>query len=167
MRLLRGLFLVAILPLVLSFTAHKFYVSITKIEFSQEEQSLQIITKLFIDDIEDVLQERYSPSISLDPEKETPSDANFLKEYVLQKLKIKVNGTPVKLNYLGHEYDNDVVKSYIEVENISELTTIEVENKMLMDLFEEQQNIIHIKRYKKRKSLVLDIDNPKGLLNFE
>jgi hypothetical protein len=37
---------------------------------------------------------------------------------------------------------------------------------MLMDLFDKQQNIIHIKRYKQRKSLVLDIDNPKGLLNF-
>ncbi len=166
MKSIRILFLVALLPLILSFTAHKFYVSITKIEFSQEEQSLQIITKLFIDDIEDVLQERYSPSISLDSEKETPKDANFLKEYILQKLKINVNGSPVKLNYIGHEYDNDVVKSYIEVENISELTTIEVENKMLMDLFEKQQNIIHIKRYNKRKSLVLDIDNPKGLLNF-
>jgi uncharacterized protein DUF6702 len=141
-------------------------VSITKIEFSEEEQSLQIINKLFIDDIEDVLQERYNPSISLDPEKETPKDADFLKEYVLQKLKINVNGTPVKLNYIGHEYDNDVVKSYIEVVNISELKTIEVENKMLMDLFEKQQNIVHIKRFKKRKSLVLDIDNPRGLLNF-
>ena len=166
MKSIRILFLVTLLPVILALTAHKFYVSITKIEFSQEDQSLQIITKLFIDDIEDVLQERYSPSISLDPEQETPKDANFLKEYVLQKLKIKVNGTPVKLIYIGHEYENDVVKSYIEVENISELKTIEVENKMLIDLFEEQQNIIHIKRYKKRKSLVLDIDNPKGLLNF-
>jgi len=166
MKSIRILFLVALLPLILSFTAHKFYVSITKIEFSQEEQSLQIITKLFIDDIEDVLQERYSPSISLDPEKESPRAADFLKEYVLQKLKIKVNGTPVKLNYIGHEYENDVVKSYIEVENVSELTSIEVENKMLMDLFEEQQNIIHIKRYKKRKSLVLGIENPVGMLNF-
>jgi len=166
MKSIRILFLVISLPLILSFTAHKFYVSITKIEYSQEEKSLQIITKLFIDDIEDVLQERYSPSISLDPEKETSEDANFLKEYILQKLKIKVNGTPVKLIYLGHEYENDVVKSYIEVENISELKTIEVENKMLIDLFEEQQNIIHIKRFKKRKSLILDIDNPKGLLKF-
>ena len=166
MKFLRIVFFVALLTVVFSFSAHKFYVSITKIEFSQEEESIQIITKLFIDDIEDVLQQRYSPSISLDIEKETMADANFLKEYVLQKLKVEVNGTEVKLNYLGHEYENDVVKTYIEVENISELNSIEVENKMLIELFEEQQNIIHVKRFKKRKSLVLDRDNPKGLLNF-
>jgi hypothetical protein len=141
-------------------------VSITKIEFSEEAHSVQIITKLFIDDIEDVLQERYNASISLDTEKETATDTQFLKEYILQKLKIEINGKPVVLHYLGHEYDNDVVKIYIEVEDISELKSISVENKMLMELFEEQQNIIHVKRFKKRKSLILDLDNPKGLLNF-
>lgn len=166
MKFLRITILLVILSTTLSFTAHKFYVSITKIEFSEEESSLQIISKLFIDDIEDVLQARYNPSIVMDGEKEAEAVGEFLKEYVLQKLVVEVNGAPVTLNFLGHEYDNDVVKIYIEVEGISELNNISVENKMLMELFEEQQNIIHIKRYKKRKSLVLDADNPKGLLNF-
>lgn len=166
MNYLRLGMLTLLIPVVLSFTAHKFYVSITKIEYSVEEESLQIINKLFIDDIEDVLQARYSKSVSLDPEKETPTDAEFLREYVLQKLVIEVNGEPVELSYLGHEYENDVVKSYIEVEGVSELKSISVENKMLMELFEEQQNIIHVKRGKKRKSLVLDVDNPNGVLNF-
>lgn len=166
LKYLRLTFLFMLLPLLVSFTAHKFYVSITKVEFAEKEASVQIITKLFIDDIEDVLQARYSSSISLDPEKETPADASFLKEYVMQKLKVEINGKPVTMQYLGHEYDNDVVKSYIEVTGISELNSISVENKMLMELFEDQQNIIHVKRYKKRKSLILDRDNPKGLLNF-
>ena len=99
-------------------------------------------------------------------EKETEAVAEFLKEYVLQKLAVEVNGKPVTLHYLGHEYDNDLVKTYIEVKGVSELNSISVENKMLMELFEEQQNIIHVKRFKKRKSLVLEADNPKGLLNF-
>jgi len=166
MKFLRIILLLVVLSTTLSFTAHKFYVSITKVEYSQEESSLQIISKLFIDDIEDVLQARYNPSIVMDGEKETEATGELLKEYVLQKLKVEVNGEQVTLKYLGHEYDNDVVKTYIEVEGVSELNSISVENKMLMELFEEQQNIIHVKRFKKRKSLVLDADNPKGLLNF-
>ncbi len=166
MRYLRLSLFLVLLPLVMSFTAHKFYVSITKIEYVAEKESLQIINKLFIDDIEDVLQARYSESVSLDPEKETATDAQYLEEYVLQKLKIEVNGEPVFPKYLGHEYENDVVKSYIEVEGISEFKNISVENKMLMELFEEQQNIIHVKRGKKRKSMLLDVDNPNGVLNF-
>jgi len=166
MKILRIAFLLVILSTTLSFTAHKFYVSITKVEFSEEKSSLQIITKLFIDDIEDVLQARYDPSIVMGGEKETEATGKLLKEYVLQKLKVEVNGAQVTLNYLGHEYDNDVVKSYIEVVGVKELNSISVENKMLMELFEEQQHIIHVKRFKKRMSLVLDADNPKGLLNF-
>lgn len=155
-----------VLPLLSAVSVHKFYVSITKIEHSEEDESLQIISKLFIDDIEDVLQARYSPDISLDPEKETAKDAKYLKGYVLQKLKVEVNGTPMEVEYLGREYENDVVKVYVEVMGVKDLRTLEIENKMLMELFEDQQNIIHVKRKKKRKTLVLDIDNPKGLLNF-
>ncbi|MEM7087756.1 MAG: DUF6702 family protein [Bacteroidota bacterium] len=166
MKFLRIAFLLVILTTTLSFTAHKFYVSITKVEYSQEESSLQIISKLFIDDIEDVLQARYNPSLIMGGEKETEAVSKFLREYILQKLVVEVDGAPVALNYLGHEYENDVVRIYIEVEGVSEFKSISVENKMLMELFEEQQNIIHVKRFKKRKSLVLEADNPKGLLNF-
>lgn len=166
MKFLRIIILLVVLSTTLSFTAHKFYVSITKVEFSEEESSLQIISKMFIDDIEDVLQARYNPSIIMAGENESEAVGEFLKEYVLLKLDVEVNGKRVTLNYLGHEYDNDVVKTYIEVKGVSELNSITVENKMLMELFEEQQNIIHVKRFKKRKSMVLEADNPKGLLNF-
>jgi len=168
MKYLKIAFLVVLFPLLTGATsAHKFYVSITKIEYVAKSQSLQIITQLFIEDVEQVLRERYNPNISLGTTKETEADGAFLKQYILQKLKIEVNGVPVVLNYLGKEYDTDMVKSYIEVTGVSEVNKIEVENKMLMDLFEEQQNIIHFKNNKIRKSLTLGRDNPKGVLNFD
>ena len=61
-------------PVLMSSGAHKFYVSITKVEFSEEAQSVQIITKLFIDDIEATLQKRYDPNVSLDTKKEVIGD---------------------------------------------------------------------------------------------
>lgn len=156
-----------VFPLLSGTPVHKFYVSITKIEYVQEKESLQIITKIFIDDIEDALQKRYDPSISLDSKKQTPADVAFLKEYILQKLQIKVNGKSVKLDYIGQEYDTDMVVAYMEVKGISDLETIEIENKVLMDMFSEQQNIIHLKTPKSRRSLILDRDEPKGILNFK
>ena len=168
MRFLKIAFLVVLFPLMTGATSsHKFYVSITKIEYVAESESLQIITQLFIEDVEQVLQQRYNPNISLGTPKETEADGAFLKQYILQKLKIEVNGTPLTLNYLGKEYDTDLVKSYLEVTGVSGVKDIQVENKMLMDLFEDQQNIIHYKSNKTRKSMILDRDNPKGVLNFD
>ena len=156
-----------IFPLLISSTTHKFYVSTTSVEFVKEKEVIQIITKIFTEDIEQALQARYSPSVSLDSKKETEADVALLKKYLLQKIKIKVNGNPVNLNYIGKEYDVDIAKIYFEIENISELQSIEIENKVLIDMFSEQQNIIHLKMPDNRMSLILDKANPKGVLNFE
>lgn len=160
-------FVILLSPALISSGAHKFYVSITKVEFSEEAQSLQIISKIFIDDIEATLQKRYDPKVSLDTEKETEAHARLLEKYVLQKLKVEVDGVPYQLEYLGREYENDVVKCYLEVPGITDLGRIEIENSILMDMFEEQQNIIHVKKGKTRKSLVLDKEHPSGMLNFD
>jgi hypothetical protein len=166
MKVLKITLLVLLIPLITGSTEHKFYVSITKIEYVSKSESLQIITQFFIDDIEEVLRKRYRPDVSLGTTKETKADVALLKEYIIQKLKISVNGTPVVLDYLGIEYDVDMVKSYIEVTGLKEFNSIEVEFNALTELFTEQQNIIHLKTAQNRKSLILDIDNPKGVLNF-
>jgi hypothetical protein len=135
-------------------------------EYVKEKNSLQIITKIFTDDIEDALQLRYDASISLDTNKETKAADEDLKKYILQKINIKVNGKPVQLNYIGKEYDTDMVVAYIEVTGVKDIKSIEVENKILMELFSDQQNIIHLKTPNSRKSLILDKDEPKGKLDF-
>lgn len=167
MKFLQIIVLAVLFPLLTGATSHKYFVSITKLEYVADSQTLQIITQIFIDDVEDVLQSRYSPDITLGTKKETRADAAFLKEYILQKLKIKINDTPVELNYLGKEYDIDMVKSYIEITGIEDIESLEIENKVLMDLFTDQQNIIHFKSQKSRRSLILDKENPKGVLNFK
>ncbi len=166
MKFFRIATLLLLFSLFTAATAHKFYVSITKIEYVQEKESLQIITKIFTDDIEDVLQERYSPDISLGTKNETATDVAYLKKYIFQKLQIHVNGKPETFTFVGIAYENDVMKVYLEITGIADLKTLEIENEILFDMFDEQQNIIHLKTPKNRRSLVLDKDNPKGLLNF-
>lgn len=166
MKFLKFTILILLFPLLLGSNTHKFYVSITKIEYVKEKESVQIISKLFIDDIEQTLQERYVHTISLGTDKETQKDVDFLKEYIFAKLKIKVNDQPVNLRYIGKENDIDIMKVYLEIEGVSELSLIEIENKILMDKFPEQQNIIHFKYNNLRKNMILDNNNPKGVLNF-
>lgn len=166
MKYFRISLLLLIFPLISASSAHKFYVSITKIEYVKEKKSLQIITKIFTDDIEDALQQRYDSSLYLDSQKETEAVDEAVENYLLQKIKIKVNGQPVQLNYIGKEYDVDMLVAYIEVTEVPELKTIDIENKVLMEIFPEQQNIIHLKTSKSRKSLILDKDEPSGRLKF-
>ncbi|SKB66590.1 hypothetical protein SAMN05660776_2384 [Salegentibacter holothuriorum] len=135
--------------------AHEFYLSVTEIEYNNEKQSLQIITRVFIDDFEDVLNERYGSDLQLSEEAEEGEVAENISKYLKQKLRLQVNGEELQLNYLGKEYDADQLILYIEVENLAPFNKIEVSNEILTDLFDDQKNVVHVKVNGKTKSLLL------------
>ncbi len=161
--------LVILLFIISSYTTvHKFYVSVTQIDYNESKKSVEIISRIFIDDFEKLLKERYDESIELmnkDEEKEKNIDY-YINVYLAQKLKIEINGKPIKYTFLGKQYDNDIMLCYLEIEGINSFDEITIENKVLMEVFEEQQNIIHVKKGKTRKSLILERENDRGLLNF-
>ena len=167
MRFFNIFILAIIFPLLMGATVHKFYASTTRVEYVPQEQSLQIITEIFTDDIQQALTERNLKQVHLDSKKQTPTDVLLLRDYVFKKLVVFVNGTKREFNYIGLQYDVDRVKLYLEITNVSALEQIEIENKILFDTFQDQQNIIHVKTPETRRSLVLDNENPKGLLNFK
>ncbi|MDY8138630.1 DUF6702 family protein [Aquimarina sp. 2201CG5-10] len=156
----------ALLPLTSFTNKHKFYVSVTQIDYNTEEQSLQIISRIFIDDIEEVLRKRYDEAIELGAKTDDTKTDDYLKRYLEQKLSVLVNGKEVRFSFLGKEYEDDLILCYLEVEQITALDTIEVSNQVLMDFFEEQQNIIHVKKGNQRKSLILEKEKETGMLKF-
>lgn len=166
MRFFTIFILAIVFPVLMGAAIHKFYASTTTIEYVPQEQSVQIITEIFTDDIQQALSERNLREVHLDSKKQTQADLLLLKNYVFKKLVVFVNGTKQEYNYIGLQYDVDRVKLYLEITNVSALQQIEIENKILFDTFEDQQNIIHVKTPEARRSLVLDKENPKGLLNF-
>ena len=160
------IFCLLIFPFFAGFVAHKFYVSTTKVEYVKERKSIQIISRIFVEDLEQVLQERYSSRVQLDPKKETDLDQNYLLNYISQKLKFKINEKDAQLIYIGKEYDIDILNLYFEIEDVDSLESIRIENKILIDLFPEQQNIMHFSNEKNKRNLILDKNHPTGLLNF-
>lgn len=157
-----------LLPTLYSFTSlHKFYVSVTEIEYNEKEQSLQVISRVFIDDLEDLLKKRYDQDIKLGIRDETPGVKIHLEKYLQQKLIIKVNGKSVQINYLGKEYENDMVVLYLEVPNVQDFENINVRNSVLMDLYEDQKNLIHVENRNVTKSMILISGKDENVLNFK
>lgn len=153
-------------PLFLS-VAHKYYVSVTQITYVKEKQSVQIISKIDIDDLELTLQERYDDDIVLTSIDEKPEVDAYIKRYLDQKLKIKINTQGKSFNYIGKEYENDQIICYLEIEDISSIATIEISNMVLFDLFPKQKNIIKTKINDKVDSLIFTKEDQQQYLNFE
>lgn len=157
-----------IIPLFAFVSAHKFYVSVTQIEYAENEQSLQVISRIFIDDLEKILEERYGINPKLATKNEIESSDTFIEKYLNYHFKLSINDTNIPFKYIGREYENDVIKCYMEFENI-DLDTVKrigIESTILFDAFEEQQNIVHFKIKNKRNSFILVKENDKGLLNL-
>lgn len=163
----KSLFVVAVLAGLFVFAAwHKFYVSVSQVDYIAKDNTVQITSRLFYDDLQKALQERYDTGIKVD--KTYPQDKldGFIKRYVDQKLKVLIDGKQVNLNYLGHEDENDYVVCYIEILNVSEMNRIEIENTLLMDVFPQQKNIVHVRVGKIEKSFMLTQNNDKAVLNL-
>ncbi|WP_299552680.1 DUF6702 family protein [Seonamhaeicola sp.] len=166
MKFLKPLFFLVIIPLFAFTGIHKYYISVTQIEYVQDKQSVQIITRVFIDDFENVLRARYDESITLDEKEETTSTNLYIEKYLDTKIKVKINEQEVSLVFIGKEYDLDVMKCYLEIENIENIKSFEISNKVLFDMFEDQQNIIKTKINSRQKSFILISQNDKAVLNF-
>ena len=160
--------LLLLLPLFAFTVAHKFYVSVTNVGYSEKEDALQITTRIFIDDFERVLEERYGVKTFLTTDKESNLADEYIEKYLRTKFVVEINGGNKSYVFLGKKYDNDVMICYLEIPEIDfpNLQSIAIQNEVLTDLFDEQQNIIHFKIKDKRKSFVLVRENNKGMLNL-
>ena len=154
-----------IIPLF-AFTAHKYYVSMTKIKYVKEESSIQITMRFFIDDIEKTLNNRFKKDFKLATTEELQDTDKFLNLYIHQKFEIQINNQLIEYSFLGKEYDNDVMFFYMESTGIKNINSIEVKNSMLLETFEEQQNFIKLYMNDQIKTMVLMRDNDKEMLKF-
>ena len=168
MKFLRKAMLLLLFPLVAFSGMHKFYLSVTQVNYSQEEESFQITSRIFIDDFDAVLQERYGVVAEL----ATPSESGladvYIEKYFRSKFVLRINGKATAYTYLGKQYDNDMLVCYFELSGIplDSISSIEVQNEILTDMFDEQKNIVHVVIKDLKRSFVLLKENNKGMLNF-
>ncbi|MGB5263925.1 MAG: DUF6702 family protein [Lutimonas sp.] len=150
----------------LSFSVHKYYVSVTEIKFAEQKKELQISMRFFIDDVEAVLNQRFEKEFYLSTKKELNDVDNYLKLYIDQKFQIKINGKTISAKFLGKEYENDVVYFYLIAEKISSVNVIEVTSTMLFEKFEDQENYIQLNINDQRNTFILTKRNDKEMLKY-
>ena len=166
MKYLKSLLLFFIIPLFAFTTLHKYYISVTQINYIEEKQSVQITSRIFIDDFENILRQRYDESITLAGKEEPKTINTFIEKYLKEKIAIKINNNETIITFIGKEYEGDIMRCYLEIEGVESIQSIEISNKILFDLFEDQQNIVKTKINSKQKSVIQTYQDNITLLNF-
>ncbi len=148
------LLLFAVLSLC-SFTVHKFYVSVTQIDYVPSKKRVEITSRIFIDDLEKALTKRYNKKVNLTSTKELPEAEELIKSYLKEKIKVSINKKPQNIEFLAREVEGDVLILYTKIVISKKINTFEIFNSLLIDIYKEQQNIVHVNINSNKKSILL------------
>uniref|UniRef100_UPI004048236B DUF6702 family protein n=1 Tax=Flavobacterium sp. TaxID=239 RepID=UPI004048236B len=93
---------------------HKFYVSVTQIDYVAKKNRVEITSRIFIDDLNKVLEKKYNKKIHLASNREIPEAKDLVKSYLKEKMSVSINNKPVEMQFLSTEIDNDVLICYLK-----------------------------------------------------
>tara|TARA_B100001996_G_C18577835_1_gene561022 strand:+ start:430 stop:930 length:501 start_codon:yes stop_codon:yes gene_type:complete len=158
-------FLVVLFSLFIFGFIHKFYVSVFIVEHNEINKTLEITSQVFIDDMEMLFRNK---NIELDLY--SISDINsdsLIKDYFMSIFKIKKGTEILEYEFLGKQIVDDILNCYMEVKNISIKDSLILENKLFIDLYDSQKNIIHFKSKNNNKSFLMNYEKTEIQLNLK
>ena len=75
------------------------------------------------------------------------------------------NLKPIK--YLGHERDHEAMIFYIEVDKVKKWKSIQVQNSIITEIYDDQSNLVHVTLAEMVRSLRLTRTKPADIITFE
>jgi len=153
---------------VLTSFLHPLHVSVTEIEFDEKDKALEIMMRVFIDDAELTMSNRYKqPDMDILNPKGGVTVDQMMTTYTQEHFKITLDGKAQTTKYLGHEKDGDVFILYIEVSNVKKWKTIQIMNDVFMETHDDQSNLVHVTVRGQVKSMRLIKGASVDKLTFE
>ena len=143
---------------------HEFHLSRTEINYDSQTHEVQIAVHLFIDDFESALTKSGSKKLYLCTPKEVVSADDDIEMYINKNMIVYISGQPIPATLLGKETSQDkmAVWCYLEISNVKNIAEVTIENKLLIELFNDQKNITDFTVNKKRNSFIIfDSDKTK------
>ncbi len=131
-------------------SSHKFYTSISKMEYNEQTHSWEIIMNVFIDDWEKSLSDFHVKKVTLNDKDIEALSFTYLKK----TFQIKVGDQLLPIKMIGTKQENDVLKLYFECPQKKLSKNIQLSNVVMLESIEEQINIVNIRIKEKTQTAV-------------
>lgn len=135
---------------------HDYHVCITQIDHNPRTAALEITIKIFTDDIERSIVRMGGKPLHLGEPREAPQADSILHAYLQNRLTLNVNESPREIAWVGKEVEMDAVLCFVEVNDVQKLCSLQITNRILTELFEDQANVVHVKAHGQTRSLYLN-----------
>lgn len=145
-----------LLLLPLKSRPHPYYIGLSELQLYPTEKRIELSIRLFTDDFESALLQSYGTSFDLLKGVNNPVVNKKIKNYLLQKVKIKLGKEQLQLNFIGYEIEADASWCHFEATYTNPADNISFQNRALFEILPDQQHIVHLKAGDSRKSARLN-----------
>jgi uncharacterized protein DUF6702 len=148
-------------------TPHKIHVSVTNLEFNQPRQTVEVVIRVFTDDLENALSQRAKRAVKIDPA--TAGKDRQVIELVMAYLRSSFElknkaGRPVALSWNGIEGQPDMFWIFVKGRMPGGLEGAQLRNKIFCELFDDQVNIVNAKHQGKQVGLMFESNDDFKIL---
>ena len=133
---------------------HPIYISV--LEINSSDNDLEIVIKIFRDDLEDGIRGNLDSQVSIDTQDKIGLNKHFIENYINHVLKIYVNDEKKTISFSEFLLENNRIKISGKILYNSRITSLNIENNILIDIFTLQSNIVFAKIYDKIFNINLD-----------
>ena len=137
-----------VLLLLLPFgKGHEFYVGLTEVEYNPAARTYEVSIKLFTDDLELAIQKSGGVNPHLGTLKEHADADTLVFAYTSKHFNLSGGkGSAITLKPVGRETELDVTWIYLESAPTQPSNALVVINEMIMELYESQTHVVHVKQ---------------------
>lgn len=123
---------------------HPVYMSVTEIEHNVKEKTLEVSCKIFTDDFERTLRLSTNQKVDLINPKDKLLMNKLVSDYITKHLLIGVDGSPVNLNFIGYEQQEEGIISYFQAYHISSVKRMDITDNILYEYKDQQISLLHL-----------------------
>ena len=136
---------------------HPLYVSVTNMDIDAQKGNITLSLWIFTDDLETILHNKYNVDGWIGTPKEHRDCRKLLLEYLNERFSITVNnGEKINLVTDSMTINDDMMWFYMKGTAERSINRIEVDNRVLTDLFSNQNNLVIVNTGKNETGRKLD-----------
>ena len=147
--------------------SHPFHVSITQMEYKEESKTVQISSKVFLDDLEASFNGYFDSDVDLWELREDSATDAQLREFFAYHFKVWINGKEQEVVYMGKEVDLDAAWIYLEIRKVRKIKELQVQYTIALQAFDDQVNLLHMKYQGQEESMRIDNGSKQATVSFE
>ncbi len=146
--------------------AHPVHVSVCSVEIYPELNEVQVLIKVFKNDMELALFHNYQIKVDYISEDSVDLNYNYIKKYIKEHFSLESNKV---INYVlnGVEFDSDIVWLNYTINLRRIPTKFIIVNTIFNDIYFDQKNLMIIKCNNYEKGFELDYNNTTFELNIK